>query len=109
MSSPIGTLRHDITIETPADTVDSIGGQTVTWSTHASVKAQIKPAKGSERYFAQKLEANVSHKVRIRYLSTVTTSMRIQFGSRTLQVRGVMHEEERSRWTDLFCEEGVAS
>lgn len=105
----IADLRHDVTIETPSDALDAIGGETVTWSTHAAVKAQIKPAKASERFFAQKLEANVSHKVRIRYLSTVTTSMRVIFGSRTLQIRGVAHEEERFRWTDLYCEEGVAS
>jgi SPP1 family predicted phage head-tail adaptor len=105
----IGKLRDQVTIETPSDSLDSIGGQTVSWATHVQVYADVKAISARERLFAEKLEGNTTHRVRIRYLSTVTTSMRITFGSRTLQIRGVVHEEQNSRWTDLLCEEGVAS
>jgi len=105
----IGKLRDLVTIETPSDAVDGIGGQSVSWSTHSQVYADIKAISARELFFAQKLEGNTTHRIRIRYLSTVTVSMRIQFGSRTFQIRGVVHEEQDSRWTDLLCEEGVAS
>jgi SPP1 family predicted phage head-tail adaptor len=105
----VGLLRDLVTIQAPSDSVDAIGGQSVSWSTHASPYAEIKSVSAKERFFGQKLEANVSHKIRIRYLSTVTDSMRVIFGTRTFQIRGVLHEEQDSKWTYLFCEEGVAS
>jgi SPP1 family predicted phage head-tail adaptor len=109
MSDEIGKLRDQVTIETPADASDGIGGQVTTWSTHASVFARVEAVKAGQRLFADKLEGNVTHKVRIRYLSTVDVKMRVIFGSRTFQIRGVIHQEQNSRWTDLLCEEGVAS
>ncbi len=109
----IETLRDLVTIQTPTDAVDSIGGQTVSWSTHASVYAQVKnifkASAGGERFFRQMLVDKASHVVKIRYLSTVTPSMRVLFGSRTFQIRGVDHEEQNSRWTYLYCEEGTPS
>jgi SPP1 family predicted phage head-tail adaptor len=39
------------------------------------------------------------------YLSTVTEEMRWIYGSRTFEIRAVLHDEASKRWTVLYCEE----
>lgn len=105
----IGALRHRITIEQPSRSADGYGGFTTSWSTFASIWGEVEPVSARERMFAAKLEHNVTHKIRIRHLSGVTTDMRVSFDSRTFHIRGVINPSERSRWMDLAAEEGVAS
>ena len=62
-----------------------------------------------ERMFAGKLEANTSHRIRIRYLADVDTGMRVSFGGRILKITGIVNEDERNRFLDLICEEGAGS
>lgn len=106
----IGKLRHQITIQTPTRVANETGGFTQTWAAFASnLWAEIKPASARERMFADKLQHLVTHKIRIRYYASITSKMRVSFGSRTFQIHGILNDEERGIWTDLICEEGPAS
>lgn len=104
-----GKLRHEITIQSLTRTADEMGGGVDSWATFTTSWASIEPAGSKERWFGQQIEANVTHRVRIRKQDGVTTKMRVLFGSRVFQIRGVQDFEERGIFLDLLCEEGVQS
>lgn len=106
----IGKLRHLITIQRGTRVEDGAGGGEVAWQDLPDqVWAEITPVRASERFFAGKLEENISHTVRLRDRFEVDADMRILFEGRVFQIRGVTNPDERSRWTILKCEEGTAS
>ncbi len=43
------------------------------------------------------------------YRAGVAPKQRLLFGARTLNIRAVVNPDERNRWLELLCEEGVAT
>lgn len=105
----IAELRHRIRIESLARTADGQGGFTSSWNTFAEVWASIKPASANERYFAQRVESNISHKIGIRWLDGVISEMRIIFEGRIFQIKGVRRENEERWFMILDCVENEGS
>lgn len=103
-----GKLRNSITIERETDTPNDSGGQNIVWSTHKKVKAFIKTKSGTERVRGMQLESPLTHSIFIRYTDGVLPTMRVNFKGRYMQIRAVINIEERNRWLELACEEGVA-
>lgn len=101
-------LRHRVTIQREARTADGAGGYTLDWSDVATVWARIEPRKGAERLRAMQVQDTVNHRVTIRYRAGVTAAMRLVFGTRVFDIRAVINPDERDRWLELMCEEGVA-
>lgn len=104
-----GALRHAITIEVLTSSADEMGGQTRTWATHVSTWAEVAPARSNERFFGEQIEAVITHRITMRYQAGITTQMRVLFGARYFQIKGIVNRDERSIMLDLMCEEGVAS
>ena len=103
-----GKLRNRITIERLTLTPDGIGGNAETWVVNKSLKAYIKPTSGSETLHSQRLEARLTHKVYIRYVTDIINTDRVVFNGRNFQIRAIINIEERNKWIELSCEEGVA-
>lgn len=101
-----GKLRHKITVERETLTTDAIGGQSSSWATNIEPFALVKPVSGNERYQAMKLEANITHKIYIRYTSNIRATDRVIFNSREMQIRAIIDLEERNKWLELHCVEG---
>jgi SPP1 family predicted phage head-tail adaptor len=91
-----GSLRHRITFQTSTDTVDAGGGLVETWATLATVWASISPLVGRELVNAKMVNSEITHKIRIRHLSTVTPKCRALFGTRIFQIFEVLDYEERN-------------
>jgi SPP1 family predicted phage head-tail adaptor len=104
-----GTLRHLVTLQTPASASDGDGGFTDTWTTLATVWASIVPAtaRDLERVVAGTVQSSATHLVTIRYLAGVTTKTRVVFGSRLFSVTGMQNPEERNISLVLVCQEIV--
>lgn len=103
-----GKLIHSIIIERSIKTPNDSGGQNITWSTHKSIRAFIKPKSGTERVRGMQLESPLSHSIFIRYTDSILTTDRVKFKGRYMQIRAVINIEERDRWLELSCQEGVA-
>ncbi len=103
----VGEMKHRIAIETKTRVTDGMGGGTITWANFSTVWSKIEPRSANETFWAKHLEHRVTHKITIRYLAGVTSEMRIVFGARVFQIKGVRNLEERNRWLVLDCEEGV--
>ncbi len=112
MSAPaIGRLDERITVQNRTDTADGSGGYSSSWGALATAWALVEELSARERYFAGKVEHNVTHRVVMRYRTDVTSDMRLlrADGSTVLQIRGVREGDGRKRWTILDCEQGVGS
>lgn len=103
-----GMLRNSIIIEREVSLPNDSGGQDIVWVTHKNVKAFIKPKSGTERVRGMKLESPLTHSIMIRYTADVLPTDRVNFKGRYMQIRAVINIEERNRWLELACEEGVS-
>ena len=98
-----GSLRHKITIETPSETSDGLGGMTTTWNTLKSIWAAVMPLRGQEYIGAMQTTSEISHRVRIRYMSGVTPKQRIKWGDRYFDIESVLNPSERNIMLELMC------
>lgn len=104
-----GRLRHRITIEERSGSTDSMGQVTYTWSTLATVWAQVRMAGAGERFVsgADTELAQVSHRINIRYRDDVTTLNRVIHDGRTLDIHSAIDPEGRQREMLLLCREVI--
>ena len=100
-----GNLRHRITIQAPTEASDGIGGMTTTWSTFKTVWAAIWPLKGAEYIATAQTTSEITHKVRIRYLSGVTPKHRIKWGTKYIDIESVINPDERNIYYEMMCKE----
>jgi SPP1 family predicted phage head-tail adaptor len=108
----IGRLHQRLAIEAPAPQADGYGGQGDPWTspiTLARVWGRVEPLRGRERLHGLQLEVQVTHRVTIRHRDDVTARHRLRLGARVFNVRAVIDVEERHRFLELLCEEGVAT
>ncbi len=108
---PIGLaarLKHRVVIEQRSRSDDGAGGSSVSWSSVATVWAELRSKSGSERDFGGKLEARATHELTMRYRSGVTTDMRVSYGGRVFNIRRVENVNEAGVLLEMQLEEGVA-
>ena len=103
-----GKLRNSIIIEREVTLPNDSGGQDIVWTTYKRLKAYIKVKSGTERVRGMKLESPLSHSIFIRYTADILPTDRVNYKGRYMQIRAVINTEERDRWIELTCEEGVA-
>lgn len=103
-----GELTERITIETPAKGQNNVGETTLTWSTFATVWAKVESLSGREAERYGEIVGFSGHKVTLRALPGVSTSMRVVYRSRTLEI-GAVQEYDRIWWMELICTEKAAT
>jgi SPP1 family predicted phage head-tail adaptor len=105
----ISELRHRIKIQSLTRSSDGQGGWNESWSDFVEVWASIKPSSASERYFSQKIEMNVTHKIVVRWLDGLTQEMRIDFEGRIFQIKGIRRQNEQRFFIEIDAQENVGS
>lgn len=100
-----GRLRHRVTIQQPVETRNAFGEAIKTWSTVATIYASVEPLSGREMFDAEQVQSEISHRVRLRYRSGLTTRMRLLYGSRVLHIQAVIDVKERHQELQLMCRE----
>ncbi|MBI1347241.1 hypothetical protein GC163_13250 [bacterium] len=103
-----GKLRHLVTIEQPSTSRDSTGqvNPADEWSTFATRTVAIEPTTSTEPN-GEKPEAQTTYKVTMRYLSGLSHSHRIKWGSRVFQITGIVNPEERNLWQEVTVVERI--
>lgn len=103
-----GELIHRVQIQADAGTTtDALGEPVEDWQTVAYRYASIEPLGGRELWTAQQVQADVSHRIRMRFYAGVTPKMRILFQSRIFNIGVVRNLEERCDTLELLCKEAV--
>lgn len=65
--------------------------------------AAIHPLRGDELFQAQQKFGQVSHKLVVDYKESITSEMRILWGSRVLHIAGIINPREANRSLELMC------
>lgn len=104
-----GALREPITIQRKVSVSDGMGGQAISWTDLATVRAHVKPLSGREALQAMQLQASITHRVYMRYRADLTAADRLLMRGQPLQIRAVLNLEMRDRWLELSCDAGVAT
>lgn len=103
----IGHLNKRIILQCPTRTSDGMGSFTTVWAEDSKVWAAIWPTSAKEQIQSMKETLTVSHRIRIRYKSSVLSSWRVKFGSRYFNIVSLVNPEERNEWLDIMCKEAV--
>jgi SPP1 family predicted phage head-tail adaptor len=103
----LGKLRHRITIEQVAESQDTDGSVIETWSSFASAQGSIKPVSGREYFDAQTTQADVTHRIYLRYITGITSKMRIKYNQRIFDILFVINTRERNLELQLMCRERI--
>ena len=96
-------MRERIDIEQTTDTADGAGGFTPVWADYAaSVPTRHTYGRGVEIVRGDQIEAIQDHTFEIRYDSGVTAQMRVEWGSLTMSIHSITHDE-RNTMTTITC------
>jgi SPP1 family predicted phage head-tail adaptor len=103
-----GVLDKRLTIQVKTQTADGMGGFSESWSTFATVFGAIWPTSAKEIVSNSALSGQITHKIRIWYLASVLSAMRILFNGRTFNiVAPPINTNEANVTLDLLCMEVV--
>lgn len=101
----IGDLRHRVQIEQASRTSDGGGGAALTWVLVAEVWAAMWPRSMREPHDMDRVAGRATHDVWIRFRSDVKPEMRMRFGARVFDIRGVIDPEDRGAWMKCIVQE----
>ena len=108
MRAVAAKLRHTLSLQSRDTGRDALGGALNTWTTVASVRAEVKPLSGRAYWDSLQSQTEVSHQVTIRYRADVDAAMRFLWGTRVLSIVGPpIDPNEKKQWLRLTCMEGV--
>lgn len=107
MVMKIGKLRHRVKIQAYTAGRDSFGGEEPVWTDVATVWASVTPVSGKEYFASAQVNAEISTKITMRYISGITPKMRVVFGNRVFEIISVLNFEERGIELNLMCKESV--
>ena len=104
-----GELRHKVEIWKFSATADDSGELIETWAKYCLGWAAIDPLWGTERYQAQRLDATVTTKIKMRYIKGLTPRDRIKRCSdgRTFEITSIINPDERNVELRMMCKESV--
>ena len=99
----IGKLNKRIVIQIQSATYDAAGQQVESWSTFATVWANIKHNSGLETIKSDALASSVKSSMRIRYLAGVNAGMRVVYSGIQYEITAVLPHVNEKRYIDLIC------
>lgn len=107
-----GALNRRVTLQQRSTSQDSYGEPALTWTDLVTVWAAIEPLSGRELELAQKVASEVTHRMSLRYQSTLTdpkavATLRARYHTRVFDIHAVMNEEEANVLLHLLVSEGV--
>ena len=100
-----GNLRNYIIIQQPTEIQNSNQELVLTWSTFATVFAEILPLIGREYWSSKQIVSEITGKIRIRYLANVTTKMQVVDGTKTYKIEAVIDVENKHKELVLYVKE----
>lgn len=103
-----GKLRHQVTIQSKADTTDLFGGPVDVWTdTALNIWASVEPLSGRELVAAQSVNAETTTRITMRYRSGVVAANRIIFGNKFYNIQSVVDPELKHEQLVIMASEGL--
>lgn len=103
MIDQAGQLDRRITLQTFSEATDSFGQEVKTYSTLASVWANVVEKVGSEGEDGDMLAATKKVEFIIRYRTDVNEQMRISYNSNIYKIQAIQNADARKAFLKLVC------
>lgn len=92
-----------LTIRRSAKVDDEYHGKRITWHDIAEVWGSVEPISSREYFFAQANQAEVTHKIKMRYRPDIGQGWQIRHRDRYYAVQSVIDIAGRRRFLELLC------
>lgn len=104
-------MRARVTIQSRTIAQNGLGEAIESWSTVATVPADVRMAGGAERYVnaGDQQQATITHVVRMRYRADVSPLERLLHGTRVLDIESAVDPDGRGRELVCMCVERLAA
>jgi len=99
-----GELRERVTVQVASGSRNALGETTFSWSDSTAVWASVQGLSAREVLLSGQQQTEVSHRVRLRYLPTLTNQMRFSWRDRTLEIVSLLEHNNRSEH-EAICQE----
>jgi SPP1 family predicted phage head-tail adaptor len=94
-------LRHRITFQKFTTVVNENGFETEAWEDYKTVWASVSNLTGREYYQAAEVQAEKTVKFMIRYLSSLTTDMRILFQEKQYNITSIDNIKYENKYIEI--------
>lgn len=105
----VGKMRERIQLQSVTLSRDGSGGATETWTTYATVWAEVRPMSGRERQNAERIEGMADYVFVIRKRDDVTEKHRILWEGRYFNIRFPKQRDSHSAYLEIEAEMGSKS
>ena len=107
-----GMLSRRIKVQRPSTIKDSLGAPCRTWLDVATVWADIQPLSGKEAVIANRISAELTHQITVRYRPDLddpqfVARMRVLFRSRIFSIHAALNDDEANVAIILLASEGL--
>lgn len=100
-SLEIGSLKHRVTIQKLVMNVNENGFEVEAWQDYKTVWASVSNLTGREYYEAAAVQAEETVKFTIRYLSSLTTDMRILFQGKQYNITSIDNIKYENKYIEI--------
>lgn len=107
MAIQAGRLRHRIIIQVNTPSQNTSGEEIDSWGTFATVSASVEPQSGVEKFDPEQFYSVTTVNFKIRYLSGVTTKMRISFDSKIYDIESIVQVNMIKKEMEITAREYV--
>ena len=99
-----GPLNTRVTVQQQSTSQDALGQPVQTWTTFATLWADVKHSSGIETIKAGAEATIVRASIRIRYRADISSAMRVVVGTTVHNILAVLPDVAGRQYTDLVCE-----
>lgn len=99
-----GKLRERVRIEQASEARNSMGEVVQTWTLFAARWASVDGLSSREFLLQGQQQTEITHRVRMRYVPGMTSSMRIVWRERVLEMNSLLEHRNRSEHEALCTE-----
>jgi SPP1 family predicted phage head-tail adaptor len=99
-----GLLNSRVVVQQQSTTQDALGQPVLSWSTFATLWADVRHTSGIEAVKDSAIASVVRASIRVRYRGDLTTAMRVVHGSTTYNIVAVLPDVGGKEYVDLACE-----
>ena len=98
-----GKLDQRVTLEQLVEGQDEAGQPFEDWLPVFDAWAAVEPLQGREYMAAMAVVAEVTVRIRLRYVPGVDSTMRVKHGADTYGIQSVIHVKSAQRELQLMC------
>lgn len=100
-----GRLRHRLQLQAVTVAQDDTGHPVETYTTYATVWGSLEPLSAKEMLGANQQNAELTHKVDIRYRDHIRATDRILFGMRVFEIVAPLNWREKNARMEMMARE----